>query len=463
MNALRRNIFVIFIAAIASTGGLLFGFDTGVISGAIPFLEQDFSLTEGQIENITAFGLIGAVGGAIFGGRISDLVGRKKVIIVSAIVFATGAFWSGAAPNFIQLLLARLYLGVAIGVSSFAVPLYIAEISPTRIRGTLVSLFQFMITIGILVSYISDSAIADNSNISSWRPMFYIGVIPAIILFIGAIFLPETPRWLINKGRTIEGRSILAKIEDQANLNSVFHNLLNETDSNNNNQNWGILFKKWLRSPLIIAIGIMFFQQFVGINTVIYYSPKIFLKAGFLGNEAAIFASISVGVINVLLTIVSILIIDRIGRRKLFFIGMTGIITSLILMGVAFLSSEVFNQNTKWLLVVSMLSYVGFFALSLGPLGWLIISEVFPLKIRGLGASIGSLSNWGFNTLVAWSFFKLIRIFGDAEVFWLFAVIGIIGTIWGYYYIPETKGISLEAIEDHWKNNKTVRKLGRAD
>nr|WP_319265098.1 sugar porter family MFS transporter [uncultured Draconibacterium sp.] len=463
MNDLRRNIFVIFIAAIASTGGLLFGFDTGVISGAIPFLEQDFSLTEGQIENITAFGLIGAVGGAIFGGRISDLVGRKKVIIVSAIVFATGAFWSGAAPNFIQLLLARLYLGVAIGVSSFAVPLYIAEISPTRIRGTLVSLFQFMITIGILVSYISDSAIADNSNISSWRPMFYIGVIPAIILFIGAIFLPETPRWLINKGRTIEGRSILAKIEDQANLNSVFHNLLNETDSNNNNQNWGILFKKWLRSPLIIAIGIMFFQQFVGINTVIYYSPKIFLKAGFLGNEAAIFASISVGVINVLLTIVSILIIDRIGRRKLFFIGMTGIITSLILMGVAFLSSEVFNQNTKWLLVVSMLSYVGFFALSLGPLGWLIISEVFPLKIRGLGASIGSLSNWGFNTLVAWSFFKLIRTFGDAEVFWLFALIGIIGTIWGYFYIPETKGISLEAIEDHWKNNKTVRKLGQAD
>lgn len=192
---------VVFIALIASTGGLLFGFDTGVISGAIPFLQQDFGLQDYQIENLTACGLIGAVLGAMAGGRLSDLWGRKKIIIAAAFVFASGALWSGFSPNPLQLLISRFYIGTAIGVSSFAVPLYIAEISPSRLRGRLVFLFQFMITIGILTSYLSDSAFANNEDAGSWRPMFLVGVVPALILFIGAAFLPETPRWLLKKGK----------------------------------------------------------------------------------------------------------------------------------------------------------------------------------------------------------------------------------------------------------------------
>jgi sugar porter (SP) family MFS transporter len=454
----NKNLVVV-IAAVAATGGLLFGFDTGVISGALPFLRQDFNLLDSQVENITAFGLIGAVIGATFTGRISDILGRKKVILASAFVFATGAIWSGLAPNVTQLLISRLYLGLAIGVSSFAVPLYIAEISPYKIRGTLVSMFQLLITVGILASYLSDSAIANNSNLESWRPMFYVGVIPAMILLIGMIFLPETPRWLMSKGYEERGRKVLKMIEEPGMIEKAISLMKEDLKVEQKQASWKEMFKPYMKNALIIAVGIMFFQQFVGINTVIYYSPEIFLKAGFQGNEAAIWASVSVGVINVLFTILSLYLIDRLGRRKLFFIGTSGIVLALIFMGLGFALQSTLGDATKWFLVVSMLVYIAFFAVSLGPLGWLIISEVFPLRVRGLGSSIGSLSNWGFNTLVVWSFFKFANILGTAQVFWLFGAVGILGIIWGYFFLPETKGVSLEQIENHWKEGKSPREL----
>ena len=238
---------------------------------------------------------------------------------------------------------------------------------------------------------------------------------------------------------------------------------------------WKEIFKPWLRNALIIAVGIMFFQQFVGINTVIYYSPKIFLAAGFEGAEAAIAASVIVGAVNVLFTIISLFIIDRLGRRKLYFIGLSGIAVALICMGLGFM----LPGAGKWFLVISMLVYIAFFAISLGPLGWLMVTEVFPTKVRGLGASIGSLSNWGFNTLVVWTFYKMASAIGNAKevvvpegqdlseicpscigsVFWIFAAVALIGLVWGYYFIPETKGVSLEKIEDHWRQGKKPREL----
>lgn len=465
------------IASIAATGGLLFGFDTGVISGAIPFLQDYFDLTDSQIENITALGLIGAVVGALFTGSLTDYLGRRKVILASAFVFATGAVWTGLAPTVTQLMISRFYLGLAIGVSSFAVPLYISEISPTKIRGTLVSMFQLLITVGILAAYLSDRALADNSNPESWRPMLWVGVFPALILFIGMFFLPETPRWLMSKGRENESRKVLSKIEFPEFIEKSMQEMKDQIALEALQVGWKEIFKPWLRNALIIAIGIMFFQQFVGINTVIYYSPKIFLAAGFEGKEAAIAASVIVGVVNVLFTIVSLFIIDRLGRRKLYFLGVTGIALALILMGLGFM----IEGASKWFLVISMLVYIAFFAISLGPLGWLIITEVFPTRVRGLGSSIGSLSNWGFNTLVVWTFFKMASAIGNAKdvvvpegsdlssvcpscvgsVFWIFAAVAIIGLIWGYYYIPETKGITLEEIEEHWRNGKRPKELGK--
>jgi len=471
----NRKVLVIVIAAIAATGGLLFGFDTGVISGAIPFLQDYFVLTDSQIENITALGLIGAVVGAAFTGAITDYLGRKKVILASAFVFATGAVWTGLAPTVTQLMISRFYLGLAIGVSSFAVPLYISEISPTKIRGTLVSMFQLLITVGILTAYLSDKAFADNSNLECWRPMLYVGVIPALILFIGMIFLPETPRWLMSKGREEECRKLLNKIEEPEFIESSIGDMKKDINIDASQAGWKELFKPWLRNALIIAAGIMFFQQFVGINTVIYYSPKIFLAAGFQGAEAAIAASVIVGVVNVLFTIISLIVIDRLGRRKLYFLGLSGIFVALVCMGLGFM----LPGAGKWFLVGSMLVYIAFFAISLGPLGWLIITEVFPTRVRGLGSSIGSLSNWGFNTLVVWTFYKMASAIGNVKdvvvpegndlsdicpscigsVFWIFAFVALVGIVWGYYYIPETKGISLEKIEQHWRDRKRPRDL----
>lgn len=468
---------VIVIAAVASTGGLLFGFDTGVISGALPFLKESWGLTSGQQEWVTTAALIGAVLGALSSGRITDIFGRKKVILVTSVIFALGAILTGASPNPAFLAFSRIVLGIAIGISSFTVPLYISEISPTKIRGALVSSFQLMITIGILVSYFSNLAFADESNPYSWRWMFYVGVFPAIILFVGMLFLPETPRFLIGKGKEEKGRKILSKVEDPALVDEAIRKIKADIERDKvAATNWTEIFKPWLRTALFIAIGIMFVQQFVGINTIIYYAPTVFIIAGFAGPKAAIAATVSVGVVNVLATVLSMFLIDKIGRRKLYFIGVTGMAIALTALGTFFLMKDNLGPSLKYITVASILIYILFFAISLGPLGWLIISEIFPLKVRGLGMSIGSLSNWLFNAIVTFTFLKLAWFFtadgmeimkegateadpNPAGAFFVYAVIAVIGLIWGYKYIPETKNITLEEIEDHWRAGKSPREL----
>jgi sugar porter (SP) family MFS transporter len=472
---------VIIIAAIAATGGLLFGFDTGVISGAIPFFQKAFGITDSWVEIITTAGLVGAVIGAMFSGRIADIVGRKKVILVSAVIFAIGALWSGLSPSAMMLVFARFFLGIAIGVSSFAVPLYIAEISPTKTRGTLVSMFQLLITIGIMVSYLSDSAFAvpdgDPAYASCWRQMFYVGVIPALIMFTGMVFLPETPRWLISKGHEDKCREVLQKVEEPSLVEEVITNMKADLEADKANKvSWTTVFKKWLRVPLIIAVGIMFVQQFTGINTIIYYSPKIFLMSGFADAQAAVWASVSVGVVNVAFTIASLFMIDKLGRRKLYLIGVTGLVVALIAMGTCFALQTTLGDSIKWVTIALIWIYIAFFAISLGPLGWLIISEVFPLSVRGVGSSIGALSNWLFNGVVAFTFFKIVKgltlpgssimlkgedLGNPAGAFFLYALIGILGIIWGYFFIPETKNVTLEKIEEHWREGTKPKDIHR--
>lgn len=473
---------VIVIAAIASTGGLLFGFDTGVISGALPFLKESWDLTTGQQEIVTTAVLVGAVLGALGSGRITDIVGRKKVILVTSLIFALGSILTGAASSMWFLVASRVILGIAIGISSFAVPLYISEISPVKARGALVSSFQLMITIGIVASYFSDLYFADESDPFSWRWMFYVGVFPAIILFVGMFFLPETPRFLIGKGKVDEGLKVLEKVEDPSLVDESFKKIKEEIALEQDSVGFKELFSKTWRTPLLIAVGIMFVQQFVGINTVIYYAPTLFLIAGFEGARAAIVATISVGIVNVASTVVAMFLIDKIGRRRLYFIGLTGIMISLTALGLFFFMKDDLGDSLRWVIVGTVLIYIVFFAISLGPLGWLIISEIFPLKIRGVGMSVGALSTWFFNGIVAFTFLKLAWLFtGDgmeitkkvmkdgkeviesdpnpAGAFLLYASIAIIGIFWGIKYIPETKGISLEKIEEHWRKGKVPNQL----
>ena len=475
MKTEHNKMLIYIIAMIAATGGLLFGFDTGVISGAIPFFQKDFGIDNNMIELITSAGLLGAILGALFCGRLTDRLGRKKVILASAVIFAVGAIWSGVAVDAWNLVLARLFLGIAIGVSSFAVPLYIAEISPAKVRGMLVSMFQLMVTIGVLVSYLSDLYFADEGDMSCWRPMFYVGVIPACILLVGMIFMPETPRWLMSKGRHSESIRILKRIEGEEQAKDSFQQMQEEIKrSETEKSGWKELLQPWLRTPLIICIGIMFFQQFVGINTVIYYSPKIFLMAGFDGTVAAIWASVGVGVVNVIFTVVSVYFVDRLGRRKLYFIGLSGIVVSLLIRGLCFVFVNQLGDSVKWVAILLIFCYVAFFAISIGPLGWLIISEIFPLKLRGLGASLGSLSVWLFNSIVSFTFFKIVKaltipgkeIILDGEnlgnpagAFWFYGGVAFLALIWGYFYVPETKGVSLEQIENFWRKRESPRKL----
>lgn len=466
---------VYIISVIAATGGLLFGFDTGVISGAIPFFQKDFNIDNQVIELITASGLIGAILGALFCGKVADHFGRKKTILATAVIFAIGALWSGLAPDIPNLILARLILGIAIGVSSFTVPLYIAEISPARLRGMLVSMFQLMITIGVLVSYLSDLYFANEEDVTCWRPMFYVGVIPALILLTGMSFMPETPRWLMSRGREAESKDVLSQIEPAESVEITYAQMKEEINKDKKaSSRWKDLFQPWLTTPIIIGIGIMFFQQFVGINTVIYYSPKIFLMAGFDGAVSAIWAAVGVGIVNVIFTIISVYFVDRLGRRKLYFTGLAGIILSLVCLSTCFLQMNQMGETGKWMAIIFVFFYVAFYAISIGPLGWLIVSEIFPQHVRGLGASLGSLSVWFFNTIVSFTFFKIVQVLSipgaepamsgensgnPAGAFFFYGIVALIGLVWGYFYIPETKGVSLESIERHWKNGGTPRNL----
>jgi MFS transporter, SP family, galactose:H+ symporter len=451
---------ILLIALVAATGGLLFGFDTGVISGALPFLRQNWRLTDGDIEWVTTSVLIGALLGAIFSGKLSDSIGRKRMIIINAVVFSVGAAGSAAATSVALLIAMRVVIGVAIGITSYVAPMYIAEIAPARRRGGLVTLNQLMITVGILVSYIADYLLSNDNNAASWRWMFLVGVLPALLLLVGMFFLPETPRWLMSKGRGDEAKRVLEMVEEPALVGSTLENIRKDMLQEAQGKGRAMdVFKPWLRIPLIITVGIFFFQQFSGVNTIIYYSPIIFKMAGIGSNAASILPAIVIGVVNVLACLLSVFLLDRVGRRRLYIVGICGMVPSLTLLGLCFHFKDALGASLPYFAVSSIVAYIAFIAISLAPLGWLLISEVFPTSVRGVGMSIGSLSHWGFNAVISFTFLKLVNGIGLATTFWLYAGVCVAGLIWGYYFIPETKGKSLEQIEEHWRGGGNARNL----
>jgi MFS transporter, SP family, galactose:H+ symporter len=458
----QNRLFIIKISSVAAIGGFLFGFDTGVISGTLIFLQdvKGWALTDHQLGGVTTAVLLGAVLGCLISGKVTDMLGRKKIIIITSVLFMSGAILSGSAPDVQFLIISRLFLGIGIGIASFSVPLYISEISPARNRGALVTINQLMITIGILVSYITDYWIANDADPFSWRLMFHIGFIPGLTLFIGMFFLPETPRWLISKGRYEEGAKVLRKIEDPDLIDSSLNKLKQEIATDDGNKSSAKqVFTPFLKYPLIIAVGIMILAEFTGIDTIVYYTPKIFKIAGYISNEQSILPAIIVGVSNVFFTIVSIFLLDKIGRRLIYFIGLYGLVITLFSLGLCFHFQNELGDLFSILTITTMILFIGSFAVSFGPLSWLIISEIFPLKFRGLGMSIGAFTLWSATTIVNYSFLKIVEVLTLAGTFWAFAIMGIISGIWGYFFIPETKGKSLENIEDHWGQGKTPREL----
>jgi len=436
----RRHLWLYIIAAVASLGGLLSGFDTGVISGALLF-------TKGWV---VSSALVGAVLGAAANGILADIYGRKKIIIATAVIFALGSILCGFATSVSWLIAGRMILGLAIGMVNFVVPLYLSEISPQKIRGMLVSLYQLAITAGILFSYLINRLFALSEY--NWRWMLGCGLIPALILIIGISFLGDTPRWLISKKREDEAKHIFKKISPEIDIDRHIADIKSSMETPDNAKKTASNFQPWMLSPLLIGIGMMFMQICTGINTIIYYTATIFTAAGFTDTLSALYATIGVGFVNFFMTFVAILFTDKLGRKPLLYAGLSGMTASLLILGGSFYLTDILGPNLKWIAVGSVVIYIACFAFSLGPIGWIIISEIMPLKIRGLAMSICTMANFGFNFLIALTFPVLIEHIGEAYTFWIFGIVGIFSLWFTFRYIPETKGRSLEQIEHHWKH-----------
>jgi sugar porter (SP) family MFS transporter len=438
--------FVNIAAAITATGGLLFGYDTGVISGALLFIRQDFAPLSPFVEGIIVSTLlVGAVVGALSGGPLSDRVGRRPTALLAAVIFGLGALAVALAPSVAFIVFGRFLLGLGVGLASMIVPLYIAEIAPAERRGALVSLNQLMITIGILLSYIVGVIF---TPIEGWRYMFGVALIPALILGIGMFMLPESPRWLFEHGQIAKARTVLSRSRSPEEVDQEFREMeeIKELEEEQARVSYKELLAPYVRPALIIGIGLAIFQQITGINTVIYYAPTILQNVGFSEGGAIAATAVGVGLVNVGFTILAVRIIDRAGRRPLLIIGLIGMIISLALLGLVFALGAT-SGAAGLLATVCLGLYIASFAISLGPVFWLMISEIYPLRIRGTAMSVASIANWGSNWLVALTFPVLLAAFGGAGSFWLFAGLGIVAWFFVYFRVPETKGRSLEEIE----------------
>lgn len=436
------------VAIIASLGGLLSGYDTGVISGALLFINESWNLADTTQGILVSSVLIGAVIGAATNGILADMFGRKKIIMATAVIFTLGSIMCAFAPNIFVLIASRIFVGFAVGVVNFVVPLYLSEISPKHLRGTLVSLYQWAITAGILFSYFINAVFAH--TVYNWRWMLFAGVIPGIVLFVGMCFMHDTPRWLVSKKRDEEAKIAFKKIEPEVDTEKEIEDIRKTILNEGTKSDKKFRFKKWMIMPFVVGIGIMFAQICTGINTIIYYAPTIFKNAGFESNITAIYATTGIGVINFLMTIVALFFTDKLGRKPLLYFGLTGVMLSLIALGCGFAFADFFGDNLKWVTVGSLVIYIICFAMSLGPIGWILVSEVFPLRIRGVAMSICTVSNFAFNFFVVSSFPILLHRIGGAWTFWGFGIVSLLCIVFVYFCVPETKGISLETIESNW-------------
>jgi MFS transporter, SP family, sugar:H+ symporter len=425
-------------------GGMLFGYDTGVISGAILFISPDLGLTPFLEGLVVASLLLGAAIGAACAGPLSDRLGRRNLILIAAVTFTVGAIGAALAPNVGILVLFRIVLGLAVGAAALIVPLYLSEVAPTEIRGAISSLNQLMITVGILLAFIVNALLA---NSGAWRWMLGLAVIPSVVLFIGMYFMPETPRWLVSRGREDEARDVLlqSRTEEEAEKE------IREIKEVERQEEGGLreLMAPWVRPALIVAIGLAVFQQIIGINTIIYYAPTTLKNVGY-GDAAAIYANLIIGAVNVIMTLIAIRIIDSTGRKPLLLAGLVGMVISLTVLGLSTLLLSEPTSPTDAVAIITLLCLAGFiisFAATWGPTVWVMLPEVLPLRIRGTAMGVAIFLHWIANFIVSQTFPSLLAWLGPGIPFLGYAVIGVLAFIFVSAFVTETKGRSLEQIE----------------
>ena len=441
---------------LASLAGLMFGLDIGVISGALGFIQKAFSASQRTQEWIVSVMMIGAALGALGAGTLSYRLGRKKSLLIGAVLFVIGTLICAFAPSVPTLMIGRVILGLAIGIVAFAGPLYISELAPQHWRGAMVSLYQLMVTVGIFAAFVSDSLLTASGN---WRLMLGIIAIPGLAFLVAVLFLPESPRWFLLHNRTEDARTVLYTLRSDE--RAVDREITEIADQLKVRQLGGTLFRRNpnFRRSVYLGIGLQIIQQLTGINVIMYYAPKIFGIAGF-GAGAANWATAVVGLTNVLATLLAIGFADRWGRKPMLITCFITMAVGMAAVGIL-LSMGVHTDTTRYLLVAMVLVFIVGFAAAPGPLIWTLCSEIQPLQGRDFGIGASTFTNWVANWLVGNTFLTLLTVLGQASTFWLFAILNAGFILFIVFLVPETKDISLEAIEHNLMEGKALRHIGR--
>ncbi len=457
------RVYLAVVSGVAALGGFLFGFDTAVISGCVGFLEDQFSLTDWTKGYVVSSALVGCICGAAVAGWLSDRFGRRSVLMLAGVLFFVSAIGCMVPRDVFMLVVARWIGGLGIGIASMLSPLYISEISPSRVRGALVAMYQLAITVGILVAYFSNAAIvawgqsigdqAGNEVLNwmivaqPWRAMLGTGAIPAAAFMLLLFMVPESPRWLFQQGDEEKSRRILSRVsgpvEAEREIGEIRQALTQEQGR------LGELLTPAYRGALAIGILLPLFSQVSGINAIIYYGPDLLEKAGFRLSES-LGGQVIVGLVNSVFTCVAIFFVDRVGRRPLILFGTAGLVISLAWIGLSFW----FEVTSGWLVLAPILMFIACFAFSLGPLPWIIISEIFPTRIRGRAMSVGTFTIWVGCLAVAQTFPALLERLGPSPTFWLYAVLVFPAIPVTLMLLPETKGRTLEEIEEVWRKGR---------
>lgn len=457
---------VYFIGFTAALAGLLFGLDIGVISGAQKFIQIEFKISDQVIEWIVSALLVGAVAGTFLSGLLARKLGRRRTILLSGILFVAGSIGCALAPNSEVLIMARVFLGLAVGMASFTAPLYLSEVAPQNVRGGMISMYQLMITIGIVAAFGSNTYFAEYAVINGqagghWRWMLGIIAVPAAIMFLGVWFLPESPRWLVLKGFRDRAVKVLRMIT--ANEAAVEREVLEIEESLKvKQQGFGLFLQnKFFRHAVFLGIGLQIIQQLTGINVIMYYAPRILQEAGFDSVSEQMWGTVIIGITNVLATFIAIAFVDRLGRKPIMYAGFVTMGVALLVVGAIFHSGGTREASMNMAAMVALLVFIVGFAMSAGPIIWILCSEIYPLTARDFGVTCSTATNWIVNTIVGATFLSLMAGIGPGNTFFLYGAFNVLFIIFFLLFVPETKGVSLERIEANLLSGMPLKKIGR--
>ena len=453
----KASSLVIRSAIVAAVGGLIFGFDTAVISGANAALKKQFNLDDGGLGATVAIATVGTIIGALIGGRSADRFGRRKLLFFIGILYVLGALGTALAPSHLVLMIFRFVGGLGVGLSSVCAPIYTAEIAPAKVRGRLVGLVQFNIVLGILVAYLSNyiiDLIVHDQEIA-WRWMLGVMVVPSVLFLVFLVAVPETPRWLMAKGHEEKAIAISRRLCNTVEeSDEQIQEIRDQLASAGSQATLSQFFTRRYFKVIALAFFIAMFNQLSGINAILYYAPEVMKQAG-ADDNAALLMSVGVGLMNLIATMAALTVIDRIGRRSLMIVGSIGYLVSMgFLTAVMFMFQGHFNSTSSTLVLVGLLVFIAAHAFGQGSVIWVFISEIFPTRVRGLGQSLGSLTHWVFAAITTYAFPPIIGAWGGGWAFSVFLVCMFGQLVWVLTKMPETKGIPLEEMEDKLGLNK---------